>query len=169
MVVYKLDRLSRSQRDTLTIIEGFLEHGVDFVSMTENFDTSTPFGKATIGILSVFAQLEREQIKERCSLGRVGRAKEGKYRGGGFVPIGYEYKDGSLIVNPAEAMSDADKGTPRTLPEGRELPHHCQDFRRKGIHAQVWHMGSLPCISCATESALLRLHHPQGRDIQGRA
>ena len=104
VVVYKLDRLSRSQRDTLTIIEGFLEHGVDFVSMTENFDTSTPFGKATIGILSVFAQLEREQIKERCSLGRVGRAKEGKYRGGGYVPIGYEYKDGSLIVNPAEAM-----------------------------------------------------------------
>lgn len=104
VVVYKLDRLSRSQRDTLTIIEGFLEHGVDFVSMTENFDTSTPFGKATIGILSVFAQLEREQIKERCSLGRVGRAKEGKYRGGGFVPIGYEYKDGSLVINPAEAM-----------------------------------------------------------------
>ena len=104
VVVYKLDRLSRSQRDTLTIIEGFLDNGVDFVSMTENFDTSTPFGKATIGILSVFAQLEREQIKERCSLGRVGRAKEGKYRGGGFVPIGYEYKDGSLIVNPAEAL-----------------------------------------------------------------
>ena len=104
VVVYKLDRLSRSQRDTLTIIEGFLEHGVDFVSMTENFDTSTPFGKATIGILSVFAQLEREQIKERCSLGRAGRAKEGKYRGGGYVPIGYDYKDGSLIVNPSEAM-----------------------------------------------------------------
>ena len=104
VVVYKLDRLSRSQRDTLTIIEGFLNNGVDFVSMTENFDTSTPFGKATIGILSVFAQLEREQIKERCSLGRVGRAKEGKYRGGGFVPIGYDYANGSLVINPSEAM-----------------------------------------------------------------
>ena len=103
VVVYKLDRLSRSQRDTLTIIEGFLEHGVDFVSMTENFDTSTPFGKATIGILSVFAQLEREQIKERCSLGRAGRAKEGKYRGGGYVPIGYDYSNGSLVVNETEA------------------------------------------------------------------
>ena len=103
VVVYKLDRLSRSQRDTLTIIEGFLEHGVDFVSMTENFDTSTPFGKATIGILSVFAQLEREQIKERCSLGRAGRAKEGKYRGGGYVPIGYDYSNGSLIINETEA------------------------------------------------------------------
>lgn len=103
VVVYKLDRLSRSQRDTLTIIEGFLDNGVDFVSMTENFDTSTPFGKATIGILSVFAQLEREQIKERCSLGRAGRAKEGKYRGGGYVPIGYDYSNGSLVVNETEA------------------------------------------------------------------
>lgn len=120
VVVYKLDRLSRSQRDTLTIIEGFLEHGVDFVSMTENFDTSTPFGKATIGILSVFAQLEREQIKERTALGRVGRAKEGKYRGGGYVPIGYDYKDGSLIVNPSEAMQ---------IRELHELYQHGESFR----------------------------------------
>ena len=103
VVVYKLDRLSRSQRDTLTIIEGLLDNDVDFVSMTENFDTSTPFGKATIGILSVFAQLEREQINERCSLGRAGRAKEGKYRGGGYVPIGYDYENGSLIINETEA------------------------------------------------------------------
>lgn len=103
VVVFKLDRLSRSQKDTLTLIEGFLAHDVAFVSMTENFDTSTPFGRATVGILSVFAQLEREQIKERCSLGREGRAKGGKYRGGGYTPIGYEYKDGQLIVNESEA------------------------------------------------------------------
>src|SRR5699024_7512767 len=63
---YKLDRLSRSQKDTLYLIEDvFIKHGVDFVSLNENFDTSTPFGKAMIGILSVFAQLEREQITER--------------------------------------------------------------------------------------------------------
>ena len=103
VVVYKLDRLSRSQRDTLTLIEGFLDNDTDFVSMTENFDTSSPFGKATIGILSVFAQLEREQIKERCSLGRAGRAREGKYRGGGYIPIGYDYQNGELKVNVAEA------------------------------------------------------------------
>ena len=103
VVVFKLDRLSRSQKDTLTLIEGFQEHGIAFISMTESFDTSTPFGHATVGILSVFAQLEREQIKERCSLGREGRAKGGKYRGGGYTPIGYEYKDGQLIVNESEA------------------------------------------------------------------
>lgn len=63
VLVYKLDRLSRSQKDTLHLIEDvFDKHNVSFVSLNENFDTSTPFGKAMIGILSVFAQLEREQI-----------------------------------------------------------------------------------------------------------
>lgn len=105
VVVYKLDRLSRSQKDTLALIEdSFLANNVDFISMTENFDTSTPFGKAMIGILSVFAQLEREQIKERMAMGKEGRAKSGKYHGGGYIPVGYEYTDGELIVNNYEAM-----------------------------------------------------------------
>lgn len=77
VLVYKLDRLSRSQKDTLYIIEDvFLKNGIDFVSLNENFDTSSPFGRAMIGILSVFAQLEREQIKERSMMGRVERAKK---------------------------------------------------------------------------------------------
>lgn len=104
IVVYKLDRLSRSQKDTLYLIEDvFLENEVDFVSMTENFDTATPFGRAIIGILSVFAQLEREQIKERMSLGREGRAKSGLFHGSNQVPIGYRYNDGVLSVDPYEA------------------------------------------------------------------
>ncbi len=104
VLVYKLDRLSRSQRDTLYLIEEvFRPHGVDFISMQESFDTSTPFGKAMIGLLAVFAQLEREQIKERTWMGRVARAKTGLYHGGGNIPIGYEYEDGHLIVNPYEA------------------------------------------------------------------
>ena len=71
VLVYKLDRLSRSQKDTLHMIEDiFLANGCDFVSMSENFDTSTPLGRAMIGILSVFAQLEREQIRERMAMGR---------------------------------------------------------------------------------------------------
>ncbi|MGR5966684.1 recombinase family protein [Bacillus cereus] len=72
VVVYKLDRLSRSQRDTLELIEEhFLKNKVDFVSITETLDTSTPFGKAMIGILSVFAQLERETIAERMRMGHL--------------------------------------------------------------------------------------------------
>lgn len=104
VLVYKLDRLSRSQRDTLYLIEEvFRPSGVDFVSMQESFDTSTPFGKAMIGLLAVFAQLEREQIKERTWMGRVARAKTGLHHGGGFIPIGYNYSDGKLTVNPYEA------------------------------------------------------------------
>ena len=105
VIVYKLDRLSRSQKDTLYLIEDvFLAHGCEFVSMSENFDTGSPFGRAMIGILAVFAQLEREQIKERMSLGKEGRAKSGKWRGGGKMPIGYEYRDGHLVVNEFEAL-----------------------------------------------------------------
>lgn len=104
VLVYKLDRLSRSQKDTLYLIEDvFLKNGADFISMTENFDTSTPFGKAMIGILSVFAQLEREQIRERMNMGKAGRAKEGRWMGSHKVPIGYRYTDGRLIVDPYEA------------------------------------------------------------------
>lgn len=105
VVVYKLDRLSRSQRDTLTLLEEVFDaNQVDFVSMNENFDTSTPFGRATIGILAVFAQLEREQIKERMSMGREARAKAGGWMGSVHIPIGYDYRDGSLQVNEYEAM-----------------------------------------------------------------
>jgi len=105
VVVYRLDRLSRSQRDTLTLIEDyFLKANVDFVSITETLDTSTPFGKAMIGILSVFAQLERETITERMRLGQIKRAEEGlAAMGGDYDPAGYARRDGRLIVKPDEA------------------------------------------------------------------
>ena len=125
VVVYKLDRLSRSQLDTLYLIEKiFLAHGADFVSMSENFDTSTPFGRAMIGILAVFAQLEREQIKERMGMGKEARAKEGKWHGGSTEPIGYDYDPATelLNINDYEVMQLLElselflKGTPlRTI------------------------------------------------------
>jgi site-specific DNA recombinase len=72
--------------------------------MNESFDTSAPFGRAMIGILSVFAQLEREQIKERTTMGKLERAKGGLFHGGKFYPIGYDYVDGKLVVNEYEAV-----------------------------------------------------------------
>ena len=105
VVVYKLDRLSRSQKDTLYLIEDvFLANNTDFVSITENFDTSSPFGIAMIGILSVFAQLEREKIKERMIMGREARAKKGFYSPSKNILIGYDYVDGLLQINPYEKM-----------------------------------------------------------------
>ena len=104
VLVYKLDRLSRSQKDTLYLIEDvFMENGVDFVSMQESFDTTTIYGRAMVGILSVFAQMERETIAERTLMGRAGRAEEGLWHGGGTEPIGYDYVDGELVVNKEEA------------------------------------------------------------------
>lgn len=111
VLVYKLDRLSRSQKDTLYLIEDvFNPNNIGLVSMRENFDTQTPFGKAMIGILSVFAQLERDQITERMNMGRIGRAKAGYYSGGSRPPVGYTYSralDGekkTLEIDEYEAM-----------------------------------------------------------------
>ena len=78
VLVYKLDRLSRSQKDTLYLIEDvFNPNGVDFISLNENMDTSTPIGRLMLGILSAFAQLERENIKERTKMGMKERIKSG--------------------------------------------------------------------------------------------
>lgn len=105
VLVYKLDRLSRSQKDTLYLIEDvFDKHGVGFTSMTENFDTSTPFGKAILGVLAVFAQLEREKIKERTMMGKDSRAQEGKWHGGAWLPIGYDYAEDHLVPNEYEVV-----------------------------------------------------------------
>ena len=108
VLVYKLDRLSRSQKDTLYLIEDiFIKNNIAFLSLQENFDTSTPFGKAMIGLLSVFAQLEREQIKERMQLGKIGRAKAGKSMMWAKTSYGYDYhrETGTITINPAQALA----------------------------------------------------------------
>ena len=95
VIVWKLDRLSRSQKDTLILLEDiFLENGCDFVSMQESFDTSTAFGRAIVGILAAFAQLERENIKERTTMGRQARLANGHYNGS-HPPLGYRFLPGS--------------------------------------------------------------------------
>ena len=107
VVVYKLDRLSRSQKDTLFLLEElFIPNQVEFYSMNENFDTSTPYGKAMIGILSVFAQLERENIRERTRMGMYERVKEGFWRGGSGTPFGYNYDSSQDILVPNENAED---------------------------------------------------------------
>ena len=106
VIVYRLDRLSRSQRDTLYLIEElFLPHGVEFISLTETIDTMTAFGRAAIGVLSVFAQLERETIIDRlwnCHRNMV--RDEGLWAGSAAqVPYGYtRLNRGKLVVNEEE-------------------------------------------------------------------
>lgn len=132
VLVYKLDRLSRSQRDTLYLIEDiFLANDCDFVSMNENFDTSTPFGRAMIGILAVFSQLEREQIKERMMMGKYARAKSGKYKGGYKDPIGYDYIDGNLVVNEFEKSQIVQIFN--DYASGKSAYAICKDLNDKGM------------------------------------
>lgn len=102
VIVFKLDRLSRSQKDTLYLIEDvFNPHDVSFVSLNESMDTSTPMGRLMIGILSAFAQLERENIRLRTRMGMKERVKAGYWMGGGKIPFGYDYdsEDGILVPN----------------------------------------------------------------------
>ena len=100
VIVYKLDRLSRSQKDTLYLIEDiFNPRNVDFTSINEHMDTSTPMGRLMLGILSAFAQLERENIRERTRMGMRERVKSGLWMGGGRIPFGYDYdKERGILV-----------------------------------------------------------------------
>ncbi|MFC4102934.1 recombinase family protein [Paenibacillus xanthanilyticus] len=105
VIVHKLDRLGRKQKDVMHLLEDVFErHSVVFKSATEPFDTSTSFGKAMIGVLSVFAQLERDMIVERTTNGRREKVKQGKWPGG-RVPFGYSWdkEKEMLIIKPEEA------------------------------------------------------------------
>jgi site-specific DNA recombinase len=103
VIVYKIDRLSRSQRRLLELIEDhFQPHNVAFVSVMEQFDTSTAFGRACLGILGVFAQLDRDTIVERMSNGKKAKAATGE-RAAGVAPYGYSQVDGRTLVNEDQA------------------------------------------------------------------
>lgn len=105
VLVYKLDRLSRKQKDVLALIEDVFEkHNVSFTSSMEKIDTSSAFGKAVLGVLAVFAQLDRDMIVERTTLGRRQRISMGKWYGG-RVPFGYSWNKElqQLEINDSEA------------------------------------------------------------------
>ena len=90
VIVWRLDRLSRSLRDTLETIEDiFMPAGVSLISVTENIDTSTPAGRLMLNILASFAQNEREAIAERVRMAKNSMAKDCKHLGG-YVPFGYK-------------------------------------------------------------------------------
>ena len=91
VLVMKLDRLSRRQKDVLQLLEDVFEpKEVGFKSVTESFDTTTPFGKAALGMMAVFAQLERETIIERVRMAKKESARQGRFMGGP-APYGYRY------------------------------------------------------------------------------
>ncbi|SCG82673.1 putative DNA recombinase Stage IV sporulation protein CA [Proteiniborus sp. DW1] len=89
VIVYRLDRMSRSTLDFARLMDYFKKYNTEFISTTEKFDTSTPIGKAMLSIVMVFAQLERETIQQRITDNYYERGKKGMFLGGN-VPFGYE-------------------------------------------------------------------------------
>ena len=102
VVVYKVDRLTRSLADFAKIVELFDAARVSFVSVTQQFNTTTSMGRLTLNVLLSFAQFEREVTGERIRDKIAASKKKGMWMGG-WVPLGYERKDRTLIVNEAEA------------------------------------------------------------------
>ena len=102
VVVYKVDRLTRSLSDFAKIVEIFDQHGVSFVSVTQQFNTTSSMGRLTLNILLSFAQFEREVTGERIRDKIAASKKKGMWMGG-LPSLGYDVKDRKLIVNEAEA------------------------------------------------------------------
>ena len=102
VVVYKIDRLSRSMLDFLKLVESFEHHGVTFVSVTQSFNTQNAMGRMTLNMLVTFAQFEREVIGERIRDKVAASRKKGMWMGG-WAPLGYEVRDRKLIIHEADA------------------------------------------------------------------
>lgn len=102
VVVYKVDRLSRSMFDFLKLVESFERQGVTFVSVTQQFNNTTSMGRLTLNMLLSFAQFEREVIGERIRDKVAASRRKGMWMGG-HPPLGYEVRDRKLVVNQHEA------------------------------------------------------------------
>ena len=102
IVVYKVDRLTRSLADFAKLVELFDQHSVSFVSVTQQFNTTTSMGRLTLNVLLSFAQFEREVTSERIR-DKIAASKRKGLWVGGMAPLGYDTKDRKITVNEAEA------------------------------------------------------------------
>ncbi len=123
IVVYRLDRISRNISDFSSLIEELGRLGIDFVSIRESFDTSSPMGRAMMYIASVFSQLERETIAERIRDNMHELAKTGRWLGG-TTPTGYA----SESVKSITVDGKTKKGLQAQAAAGRSRDH-LQNFR----------------------------------------
>jgi site-specific DNA recombinase len=102
IVVYKVDRLTRSLADFAKLVELFDDHGVSFVSVTQQFNTTTSMGRLTLNVLLSFAQFEREVTSERIR-DKIAASKRKGLWVGGIVPLGYATRDRKIVVVAEEA------------------------------------------------------------------
>lgn len=104
VVVYKIDRLTRSLADFAKLVETFDAQSVSFVAVTQQFNTTTSMGRLTLNILLSFAQFERELASERVRDKVAASRRKGKWTGG-TVPLGYDARDKKLVINKTEAQT----------------------------------------------------------------
>jgi site-specific DNA recombinase len=137
VVVYKVDRLSRSLLDFARIMETFEKHGVSFVSVTQQFNTTNSMGRLTMNILLSFAQFEREIIAERTRDKMSAARRKGKWMGGGLV-LGYDVapRGGRLVVNEEEAAQV--RAIYELYLEHRSLIPVVRELDRRGWRNKRW-------------------------------
>ena len=135
VVVYKVDRLTRSLMDFAKIVEAFDRHGVSFVSVTQAFNTTSSMGRLTLNILLSFAQFEREVTGERIR-DKIAASKAKGMWMGARPPLGYDAKDKQLIVNPEEAATV--QGIFSAFLELRSLPLLVKKLRDDGMVSKIW-------------------------------
>jgi len=141
IVVYKVDRLTRSLSDFAKIVEVLDAASASFVSITQAFNTTTSMGRLTLNVLLSFAQFEREVISERVRDKVAASKRKGMWMGG-RVPLGYEAIDRKLVVNETEA--ETVRHIMRRYLEVGTVPALCEVLRRENLRTKVqpWTVGS---------------------------
>ena len=130
IVVYKIDRLTRSLADFAKLVETFDRKSISFVAVTQQFNTTSSMGRLTLNVLLSFAQFERELASERVRDKVAASRRKGKWTGG-TVPLGYEAKNKKLIINPKEA--DTVRTIFKQYLELKSFSSLVQDLDRRGI------------------------------------
>jgi site-specific DNA recombinase len=134
IVVYKVDRLTRSLADFAKLVELFDKHNVSFVSVTQQFNTTTSMGRLTLNVLLSFAQFEREVTSERIR-DKISASKRKGLWVGGMTPLGYDAKNRKITVNAAEA--DRVRTIFRSYLKLRSLNLLMANLRKRGIVTKV--------------------------------
>lgn len=135
VVVYKIDRLTRSLTDFAKLVETFDQYNVSFVSVTQSFNTTTSMGRLTLNVLLSFAQFEREVIGERIRDKIAASKKKGMWMGG-CPPMGYDIKDRNLVINERE-VQDVRYIFDRYLEVG-SVARLADGLKEKDIRSKSW-------------------------------
>ena len=135
ILVYKIDRLSRSLADFMRLAEVFEKHGASIVAVTQQFDTGTPMGRLTLNMLLSFAQFEREQTAERTH-DKMGAARRKGKRTGGMPLLGYDIVDTKLVFNEIEAQQVREIF--HLYLEYESIIPVVQELNRRGLRTKSW-------------------------------